>query len=86
MRDDNSNKHFLNIEITNDLHPDIDILEQQFTSDANPRYVGQLFVMSHIRFVLHSLLESQSPSSSEQGLLSVQRSSSRHSQALQYKY
>ena len=70
------NKYFFNIKIINDLHPDIDILEQQFTSDANPRYVGQLFVKSHIRFVLHSLLESQSPSSTSQGLLVVQKCSS----------
>ena len=43
---------------------------QQFASEANPRYAGQLLVVSQIRFVWHSLLESQSPSFTPQGLVS----------------
>ena len=53
-----------------------DILEQQFISDANPLYAGQLFAISQKRFVWHSLLESQSPSSIPQGLSVVQKFSS----------
>ena len=57
----------------NNLHPP----KQQFTSEANPRYAGQLLAVSQIRFVWHSLLESQSPSFTPQGLVSdVQKSSS----------
>ena len=55
-----------------DLHPP----KQQFTSEANPRDAGQLLAVSQIRFVWHSLLESQSPSSTAQGLLVVQKCSS----------
>ena len=55
------------------LHPDV---KQQFTSDAKPRCVEQLLIASQIRLVWHSLLESQSPSSSPQGFTVVQKSSS----------
>ena len=51
------------------------LFEQQSSSEPKPSELGQLFDPQN-RWLLHSLLESQSPSCTSQGSSIVQKSSS----------